>query len=63
MGSVLMRHVVNANFNELLFFVLLITIKGSISKSLDEVKESFGGLLLGLVKCENGNIFFSMKIF
>ena len=62
MGLVFIRHVVNANFNKLLFFVLPITIKSRISKSSDEVKESFGGLLLGVVKCKDNNFFFSVKI-
>ena len=63
MCLVLIRHVVNANFNKLLFFVLPITIKSSISKSLDEIKESFGGPFLGVVKCEDSNIFLPMEIF
>jgi len=57
MGPVLMRHVVNADFHKLLFFVLPITIKSSISKSLDEVKESFGGLLLSVVESTDRNFF------
>ena len=63
MGPVLMRHVINADFNQLLFFELPITIKSSISKSSDEIKESFGGLLLNVVKSEDGNLFLPMKIF
>ena len=62
MNSVLMRHVVNANLNQLLLLELPITIKGSISEPLDEIKESFGGLLLGIVKSEDGNLFLPVKI-
>ena len=57
-----MGHVVNANLNQLLLFELPVTIKSSISKPLNEVKESFGGLLLGVEKSEDGNLFLSMKI-
>ena len=62
MGPMLMRHVVNADFNKLLFFKLPITVKSSVSELSNEVKEFFGGLLLGVVKSKNGNFFFSMKI-
>ena len=62
MGSILMVHVVNINLNQLLLFELPITIEGNISEPPDEVKESFGGLLLGVVKSENGNFFLPMKI-
>ena len=62
MGPILMRHVVNADFNKLLFFNLPITVKSSVSELSNEVKEFFGGLLLGVVKSKNGNFFFSMKI-
>ena len=62
MGPILMRHVVNADFNKLLFFKLPITVKSSVSELSNEVKEFFGGLLLGVVKSKNGNFFFSMKI-
>ena len=62
MSSVLMRHVVNANLNQLLLFELPITIKSNISESLDEIKESFRGLLLSVVKSEDGNLFLLMKI-
>ena len=58
-----MRHVVDANLNQLLLFELAITIKSGISESPDEIKESFGGLLLSIVKSEDGNLFLSMKIF
>ena len=57
-----MRYVVNANLNQLLLFELPITIKSSILESSDEIKESFGGLLLSIVKSEDGNIFLPMKI-
>ena len=57
-----MRHVVNANLNQLLLFELPIIIKSSISKSPDEIKESFGGLLLSIVKSEDGNLFLLVKI-
>ena len=57
-----MRHVVNANLNQLLLFELPITIKSNISESLDEIKESFRGLLLSVVKSEDGNLFLLMKI-
>ena len=57
-----MRHVVNVNLNQLLLFELPITIKSSISKLLDEIKESFRGLLLSIVKSEDGNLFLPMKI-
>ena len=57
-----MRHVVDANLNQLLLFELPITIKSNISESPDEIKESFGGLLLSIVKSEDGNLFLSMKI-
>ena len=57
-----MRHVVNANLNQLLLFELPITIKSNISKPPDEIKESFEGLLLGIVKSEDGNLFLPMKI-
>ena len=62
MDPVFMRHVVNANLNQLLLFELPITIKSSISEPSDEIKESFGGLLLGIVKSEDSNIFLPMKI-
>ena len=62
MGPVLMRHVVNANLNQLLLFELPITIKSNISESPDEVKKSFEGLLLGVVKSEDGNLILPMKI-
>ena len=62
MSSVLMRHVVNANLNQLLLFELPIKIKSSISESSDEIKESFGGLFLSIVKSENGNLFLPVKI-
>ena len=57
-----MRYVVNANLNQLLLFELPITIKSSILESSNEIKESFGGLLLSIVKSEDGNIFLPMKI-
>ena len=57
-----MRNVVNANLNQLLLLELPITIKRSISEPLDEFKESFKGLLLGVVKSEDGNLFLPMKI-
>ena len=62
MSSVLMRHVVNANLNQLLLFELLVTIKSSISELLDEIKESFRGLLLSIVKSEDGNLFLPTEI-
>ena len=62
MSSILMRHVVNANLNQLLLLELSLTIKSSISEPSDEFKESFGGLLLGIVKSEDGNLFLPMKI-
>jgi len=57
-----MRHVINTNLNQLLFFELPITIKSSISEPLDEIKESFEGLLLSVVKSEDDNLFLPMKI-
>ena len=57
-----MRYVVNENLNQLLLFELPIIIKSSISKSPDEIKESFGGLLPGIVKSEDSNLFLPMKI-
>ena len=57
-----MRHVINANLNQLLLFELPITIKSSISELPDEIKESFGGLLLSIVMSEDGNLFLPMKI-
>ena len=57
-----MRHVVNANLNQLLLLELPITIKSSISEPLDEFKESFGGLLLSIVKSKDGNLFLPVKI-
>ena len=57
-----MGHVINAYFNQLLFFELPITNKSSISEPPDEVNESLGGLLLNVVKSEDGNFFFPMKI-
>ena len=57
-----MRHVVNANLHQLLLFKLPITVKSNISKPSDEIKESFGGLLLSVVKSEDGNLFLPMKI-
>ena len=62
MGPVLMRHVINANFNKLLFFELPITIKSSVFESSDEVKESLGGLLFSIVESEDSNFFLPMKI-
>ena len=62
MSPVLMRHVVNANLHQLLLFELPITVKSNIFKSSDEIKESFGGLLLSVVKSEDGNLFLPMKI-
>ena len=62
MSSVLMRHVVNANLNQLLLFELPVTIKSSISELLDEIKESFRGLLLSIVKSEDGNLFLPTEI-
>ena len=63
MSSVLVRHVVNANLNQLLLFELPITIKSSISESPDEIKESFEGLLLSIVKSEDGNLSSPWKYF
>ena len=57
-----MGHVVIANLNQLLLFELPITIKSSISEPLNEVKKSFKGLLLGVEKSEDGNLFLPMKI-
>ena len=57
-----MRHVVNTNLNQLLLLELPITVKSNISESPDEIKESFGGLLLGIVKSEDGNLFLPVKI-
>ena len=62
MGPVLMGHVINADFNQLLFFELPITIKSSVSEPPDEVNESLKRLLLSVVKSEDGNFFFLMKI-
>ena len=59
MGPILMRNVINANLNRLLLFELPIIVKSSISKSPDEVKESFSGLLLGVVK---SSLILPMKI-
>ena len=57
-----MRHVVNVNLNQLLLFELPITIKSNILESPDEIKESFGGLLLSIVKSEDGNLFLPTEI-
>ena len=62
MSSVLMRHVVNANLNQLLLLELPRAIKSRILELPNEIKESFRGLLLDIVKSEDGNLFLPMKI-
>ena len=61
MCSVFQEHVVDANLYLLLLFVLPITIEGGISKSPDEIKESFGRLLFRIVKGDDGDLFLTWK--
>ena len=60
--SVFREHVVDANFYQLLLFVLSITIEGGISEPFNKIKEPFGRLLIRIVKGDDGDLLLTMEI-
>ena len=56
------EHVVDANFYQLLLFVLSITIEGGIFEPSNKMKEPFGRLLFQIVKGDDGDLILTMEI-
>ena len=59
--SVFREHVVDANFYQLLLFVLSITIEGDIFELSNKIKEPFGRLLFRIVKGDYGDLLLTME--
>ena len=60
--SIFQEHVVDANFYQLLLFVLSITIEGGIFEPSNKIKEPFGRLLFRILKGDDGDLLLTMEI-